>query len=111
MISGNVMMMSKRKRRHHKFDDALRTNLWIWRNWIKNGYRKASEINFEGNGVCTVLRLKSTRGEVFCCVGRSPYAIRIMKNAIVSLYKASAEEAPVFVPIKIFRLIESIEHG
>lgn len=111
MISGGAMMMSRRKTQHHKFDNALRTNLWVWRNWVKNGYRRASEINFEYNGVCTVLRLKTEQGEVFCCFSRSPYAIRITRNAIVTLYKASEEDPPVFVPIKIFRLIEGIENG
>lgn len=103
-------MISMARRRHKTvIDNAIRSKSWAWGNWVKNGFRKASEIDFTRNGVCTTLKIVTEYGEIYCCVGRSPYAIRRMRDLITRLYQESGERTPTFTNIRVFRRIQEIE--
>ena len=105
------MIISQTRRRHVAIDNAIRSISWPWGNWIKNQFRKASEIDFTRNGVCATHQLNTARGVIFCCVSQSPYAIHRMRNLIARLYRESGEEPPIFVTIRVFRRIQEIENG
>ncbi len=78
---------------------------WAYGNWIKNGYRKASEIDFP------VLKLKTARGEIICCHDRSPLFARKMREMIEGFYKLSGEPMPLFINLRLFKHIERLEKG
>ncbi len=84
---------------------------FVWRNWIKNGHCKASEIEYERNERCDVYRLNTDNGEIVCVIDRSGIKMRVMRDVITSLYRLSGEPIPTFVPYKIFKRIEAIERG
>lgn len=84
---------------------------FVWRNWIKSGHYKASEIDYERNGHCDVYRLRTNYGEIVCVINRSGIVMRVMRRVITGLYRLSNEPVPVFVSYKIFKLIEAIERG
>lgn len=107
----NVGYTTPKKRRRYSVDNAIGSNMWVWQHWVTNNFRKASEIDYERNGVCATFRLKTDYGEIVCCVSKSPYAITAVKSAIMMLYKLSGELAPTFTNICVFKRIEAIEHG
>lgn len=106
-----VNLTSRRNRHRIPVDNAITSNSWAWGNWIKNGFRKASEIDFTRNGICTTHKTVTVFGDIYCCVSRSPYAIHRMRRLIERLYRESGERAPIFVSIRVYRRIEAIEHG
>ncbi len=86
-----------------RFEKMRFANGWVWGNWIKNKYRKASEIDFG------VLKLQTSRGEILCTHDRSPYFARKMRDMIEGFYKLSGEPLPIFVNLRLFKHIEAIE--
>lgn len=105
------MNNSQRRRIIMNRDPTLRSNAWAWGNWVKNKFRKASEIDFTHNGYCAVAKVKTAHGDIFCLTDRSPIIIRKMRTLIVELYKASDETVPIFVDRHIFGRIKAVENG
>jgi hypothetical protein len=85
--------------------------LWVWRNWIKNGFRKASAIDYTNNGYCNVQKVSTINGDIFCLMDRSPIIVRRMREAIMELYKMSNDKDPIFVDHHVFERIKAVEHG
>lgn len=105
------MIKSARREKIMRRQPTLNNNAWVWGNWIKNGFRKASAIDFSRNGYCETQKISTGRGDIFCLTDRSPIIVRNMRALIESLYKKSGETPPIFVDIYVFRRIREVEHG
>lgn len=100
--------MATRQQRRRWNDSAIsdmNQYAWVWGNWIKNGFRKASEIEF------TFPRIHTSHGDIFCVYSSSPIVTRARKELISRLYKLSNETPPIFVDPHIFERIKAVEHG
>lgn len=105
--------MSSRYARREKImrrQPALNNNAWVWRNWIKNGFRTASQIDYSHNGYCIVQRVSTSHVDIFCLTDSSPIIMRKMRALICELYRLSNETAPIFVDTHIFKRIQAVEH-
>lgn len=85
--------------------NTIRECDWVWGNWIKNGYRKASEIDMG------YPRIQTPYGDIFCVENRSPVSARAYKALITRTYKRSDEPLPLFVDRHVFSIIQEAEHG
>lgn len=83
----------------------LNTAGWVWGNWIRNGFRKASEID------TGYPRIHTARGDIFCITNTSPIIRRMRQELIIKIYQMSQEPRPIFVDRHVFALIQEAEHG